>query len=62
MNKSLYIIIAGIIVVAGLIGYTLFNKDSSAVHTANDGHTEVDHASKSVSTPHDDTGTTPHND
>ena len=61
MNKTLLIIISGIVVVGGLIGYTMFGKQSSTVHTANDGHTEAEHTT-SESTPHDDTGTAPHND
>ena len=77
MNKTLLILIAGIVVVAGLIGYTMFGK-SSSTHTANDGHTEAEHNaaaghtagdghteaehSTGESAPHDDTGTAPHID
>ncbi len=55
MNKSLLAIIAGIVVVGGLIGYTIMNT-SDATHITNDGHTDVSPAS------HDDSGTTPHQD
>ncbi len=61
MNKSLYLIIGGIVVVGALIGYTMLGK-SDASHTANDGHTEVEHAEGSAAAPHDDTGTAPHTD
>ena len=47
MNKSLYIVIAGIVIVAGFVGYTLFGKEE-AVHTAGDGHT--DHSLDNVDT------------
>ena len=57
MNKSLYIIIALIVVVGGLIGYTLFGRPSPVIHTAGDGHTDTQHAE---SIPHDDTGKTQH--
>ncbi len=59
MNKSLYIILALIVVVGGLIGYTMFGQSIPPVHTAGDGHTEAQHAE---SMPHDDTGLPPHND
>lgn len=75
MNKTLYIIIAGIIVAAGLIGYTTFGKSSGESHTAGDGHTEAehqeslphdntgkDHHNENGAVHHDDTGTTPHTD
>ena len=61
MNKSLYAIIAGIVVVGGLIGFTMMNKPDAA-HTANDGHTESDHAAAGTAVPHDDTGLAPHQD
>ncbi len=61
MNKSLIAIIAGIVVVGGLIGYTMMNK-SDAAHTANDGHTEADHATTGTTVPHDDSGLAPHQD
>ncbi len=57
MNKSLYVIIAAIVVVGGLIGYTMFGRSASVVHTAGDGHTDAQH---SESVPHDDTGKAPH--
>ncbi len=61
MNKSLYIIIIGIVVVGGLIGYTMFGKSSSESHTAGDDYTDAEHQDGNVA-PHDDTGTTPHTD
>lgn len=59
MNKTLYIIFTGIVIVAGLIGYTMFGKSSGESHTAGDGHTEAVHQE---SLPHDDTGLAPHNE
>ncbi len=56
MNTSLYIIIAAIVVVGGLIAYTLIGRSSTPLHTTGDGHTEAQHVE---STPHDDTKT-PH--
>lgn len=60
MNKSLYIVIAGIVVVAGIIGYILFGTQE-AVHTAGDGHTDHAQVEANVA-PHDDSGTEPHTD
>lgn len=58
MNKTLLILIAGIVIIGGLIGYTVLGKSSSTAHTDGDGHTTAQHEA----TPHDDTGTTPHDD
>lgn len=58
MSKTLLILIAGIVIVGGFIGYTMFGTSSSeTAHTAGDGHTDAEHAE---ALPHDDTGTTPH--
>jgi flagellar basal body-associated protein FliL len=58
MNKTLLILIAGIVVIAGIIGYmVLGGSKNEATHTAGDGHTEAQHAE---ALPHDDTGTTAH--
>ena len=60
MNKTLSILIIGIIVVAGIIGYMVFGgSKNDAAHTAGDGHTDAQHAE---ALPHDDTGTVPHQD
>lgn len=58
MNKTLLVLIAGIVVIAGIIGYVVFggSKDEIA-HTVGDGHTEAQHAE---ALPHDDTGTAAH--
>lgn len=58
MNKTLLILIAGIVIIGGLIGYTVLGKSSSNGHTDGDGHTTAQHEA----TPHDDTGTAPHDD
>lgn len=57
MNKSLYILIAAIVVVGGLIAYTVLPRSSESAHTAGDGHTEAQYTE---SAPHDDTGKAPH--
>ena len=58
MNKTLLALIAGITVIAGIIGYTVLGgSKSDATHTAGDGHTDAQHAE---ALPHDDTGTAPH--
>ena len=79
MNKTLLILIAGIVLVGGLIGYTVLGKSSPAdhtdgdghttaqhetteTHTEGDGHTDADHIETTGTVPHDDTGSTPHND
>lgn len=79
MNKTLLILIAGIVIVGGLIGYTVLGKSESNRHTDGDGHTtnqhkameghmegdahtDVAHDQMMGTAPHDDTGTTPHND
>lgn len=60
MNKTLSLLIIGIIVVGGAIGYmTLVGSKSEAAHTTGDGHTDAQHAE---SLPHDDTGKAPHQD
>jgi hypothetical protein len=60
MNKTLSILIAGIIIIAGIIGYmVLGGSKSDATHTAGDGHTDAQHAEVM---PHDDAGTAPHKD
>ena len=62
MNKSLYIVIAGIIVMAGFIGYTLFGT-KEAVHTAGDDHTDhaqVEAQVEATVAPHEDSGTEAH--
>lgn len=61
MNKTLLIIIAGIVIVGGLIGFTLLGKSESNGHTDDDGHTTTQHEANGKA-PHDDTGTAPHND
>ncbi|MBY0539428.1 hypothetical protein K2P56_03285 [Patescibacteria group bacterium] len=75
MNKTLLVLIAGIVIIAGIIGYMfLGGSKNEAAHTAGDGHTEAQHtealphddtgtaAHGSEATPHDDTGTAPHQD
>jgi len=62
MNKTLLILIAGIVIVGGLIGYTALGKSTSQEHTEGDGHTGAGHAQTTGTVPHDDTGTAPHND
>ena len=75
MNKTLLALIAGIIVIGGIIGYTVLGgSKNEAAHTAGDGHTEAVHAEAlphndtgtaahgSEGVPHDDTGTAPHQD
>ncbi len=78
MNKTLLLLIAGIVVVGGMVGYTVLNKSDSAHtagdghtevehseaagHTAGDGHTETDHSQTVESAPHDDSGTATHID
>lgn len=58
MNKTLLVLIIGIIVVGGAIGYvTLSESKDDATHTPGDGHTEAQHEEMM---PHDDTGTEPH--
>jgi hypothetical protein len=60
MNKTLLILIGGIVIVAGLIGYTIFGKQDAS-HMEGDGHAEhVQGVGKSA--PHDDTGVAPHAD
>lgn len=61
MNKTLLIIIAGIVIVGGLIGYTVLGKSEPNGHTDGDGHTTVQHEATEKA-PHDDTGTAPHDD
>lgn len=62
MNKSLIALVAGIVLVSGLIGYTVLGKEKVETHTAGDGHAESEHLEEATSVPHDDTGTAPHND
>ena len=75
MSKTLLGLIAGIIVIAGIIGYTVLGgSKSDATHTAGDGHADAEHAESlphddrgtrahgSEGVPHDDTGTAPHQD
>lgn len=58
MNKTLLVLIAGIVIIAGIIGYmVLGGSKNDAAHTVGDGHTEAQHEEMM---PHDDTGTTPH--
>lgn len=58
MNKTLSILIIGIVVILGIIGYVVLGgSKNEIVHTAGDGHTEAQHAEE---LPHDDTGTMPH--
>lgn len=62
MNKTQLILISGIIVVGGLIGYTFFGKQE-VPHTSGDGHMEVEHTQNAGTVaPHDDAGTEPHID
>ena len=49
MNKTLLLLIAGIVVVGGMVGYTVLNKSPEAAQTVE-------------SVPHDDSGTSPHID
>ncbi len=44
MNKTLLVLVPIIVIVAGLIGYTLFGKTDPEAHTAGDGHTEAEHS------------------
>lgn len=79
MNKTLLILIAAIVVVGGLIGFTILGKSESNGHKDSDGHTtnqhkemeshmdgdahtDAAHDQMMGATPHDDTGTAPHND
>ena len=75
MNKTLSILIIGIILVAGVIGYmVLGGTKNDSTHTAGDGHTDAQHAEAlphddmgtaahgNETAPHDDTGTAPHQD
>jgi len=55
MNKTLLILIAGIVIVGGLIGYTVLGKS-----TSNDSATTQQKVAEA--TPHNDTGTAPHDD
>ena len=59
MNKSLYVIIALIVAVSGLIGSTIFGRSTPSVHAAGDKHTDTQHAESVL---HDDTGKAPHDD
>lgn len=50
MNKTLIALIVGIVAVAGLIGYTVFGKESAQTHTTGDGHTEARHVENAAHT------------
>lgn len=43
MNNTLIALLAGIVIVVGLIGYTVLGKSAPSVHTDGDGHTTVQH-------------------
>lgn len=66
MNKTLLILIAGIVIVGGLIGYTVLGKPASTQQKASEAvpHDDTGTAphDDSAVAPHDDTGTAPHND
>ena len=62
MNKTLHLIIAGIIIVSGLIGYTMLGQKTDVAHAAGDGHVETDHATAVETSAHDDGGLAPHTD
>ena len=72
MNKTLLILIAGIVIVGGFIGYTVLGKSTSKEHTEGDGHTTAQHVETATGHTEGDghtdadhvqtTGTVPHDD
>lgn len=61
MNKTVLILIAGIVIVGGFIGYTVLGKSTSD-GSAKTGNTTTTQQKTVDIAPHDDTGTAPHND
>lgn len=61
MNKTVMILIAGIVIVGGLIGYTVFGKSASD-GKAKTGDPTTTQQRTAETAPHDDTGTAPHDD
>ncbi len=71
MSKTLLILITGIVIIGGLIGYTVLGKSSSKGHTDGDGHTTTQHEATETHTEGDGhtdtdhaetTGAVPHDD
>ncbi|TAK58585.1 hypothetical protein EPO14_01955 [Patescibacteria group bacterium] len=61
MNKTVLILIAGIVIVGGLIGYTVLGKSASDGNAKTGDTTTTQQKTVNIA-PHDDTGTAPHND
>ena len=53
MNKTPLLLIAGIVVVGGMVGYTVLNTSTDAAHTAGDGHMEAEHSEAAQHTADD---------